>query len=164
MERQRQANRAQKMRDRPDADIRPLEWNDEGEKGADLNEPEQRNLNDIGHKSCLTKRAGAQGSSALFFVFFFFGGAETCGRAERFAVIVERQVAGVQVQRAGGGFLIDNDGDGAAFDAHTESNAAATGESRVRESFQHPLAIISPAHATREPRKSFRDVRVIANA
>ena len=153
MERQRQADRPQEMRDRPQRDERPRERDEEDEKRRRLDDPEHDNRQEF---SCATvrlrrgavrattrsRRGGCRrDASAFFFVLFFFGRAETGGRAECFAVVVERQVAHVERQRAGRRLLVDDHGHRAAFDAFTEGDAAAAGESRVRESLQHPSII-----------------------
>ena len=57
-------------------------------------------------------------------------------------MIEKRQIANVQRQRAARAFLIDDDGDGASFDAIPETDPASAGEPRVRKTFQHPVGII----------------------
>lgn len=57
-------------------------------------------------------------------------------------MIEKRQIANVQGQRAARAFLVDDDGDGASFDAFTKADAAPACEARVCEPFQHPEAII----------------------
>ena len=89
----------------------------------------------------------------VFFVLFFFGRAEPGRRAKRFAVVEYRQVAHVKRQRARGRFLIDDDGDRAPLDALAERDAAATGESRVRESLQHSVFIISRGFPGQAPNR-----------
>ena len=57
-------------------------------------------------------------------------------------MVVERQVADVEHERATRPFVIDNDGDGTSLDAFTESHAATAGEARVSKAFQHRGRII----------------------
>ena len=57
-------------------------------------------------------------------------------------MVEERQIAHVQRQRAARTLLVDDDGHGTSFDTFAETNAAAAGEARVREPFQHPETII----------------------
>jgi hypothetical protein len=52
-------------------------------------------------------------------------------------MIEERQIAHVERQRAAWTFLFDHHRHRAALDAFTESDPAATGETRVREALQH---------------------------
>ena len=85
---------------------------------------------------------------AFFFVLFFFGRAQAGRRAERFAVVEQRQIAHVQRQHAARRLLVDDDGDRTAFDAFAEGDAATAGESCVRESFQHRLRIISRRYSS----------------
>src|SRR3954453_1324520 len=101
-----------------------------------------------------TARRGA-GALTLFLELFFFRRAEARGRTERFAVVEQRQIAHVKRQRARGGLLVDDDGDGTAFDAVAEGDAASAGEPTVREPLQHFRIIISRAPCRRtRPRKS----------
>ena len=57
-------------------------------------------------------------------------------------MIEQRQITDVKRQRAAGAFLIDDHGDRAAFHAVAKADAAAAGQARVSEAFQHPEAII----------------------
>jgi hypothetical protein len=75
--------------------------------------------------------------SAFFLEFFFERRADACGRAERFAVVVERKAGDVERERTGRRLLVDDDGHGTAFDAVTKGETAAAGETRVGESLQH---------------------------
>ena len=76
------------------------------------------------------------------FVFGFFRREQARGGAERLAMIEERKIADVKCQRAAGTFFVDHHRDRAAFDALAKANTATTSEARVREPFQHPVAII----------------------
>ena len=73
----------------------------------------------------------------LFFELFLDRRTEASGRAEGFAVIVERKTGHVDGLRAPGGLVLDDDGDRTAFNAFTERQTAPAGETRVREPFQH---------------------------
>jgi hypothetical protein len=84
----------------------------------------------------------------FLFVLFFFGRAQTRRRAQRLAVVEQRQIAHVERQHAPRRLLVDDDGDRAAFDAFTEGNAAAAGESRVGKAFQHRAQIISRGYSS----------------
>ena len=57
-------------------------------------------------------------------------------------MVVEREVAHVERQRASGALLFDDHRDGAALDAFAKTDPATTGEACVRESLQHPVAMI----------------------
>ena len=57
-------------------------------------------------------------------------------------MVEERQIAHVQRQRAARTLLVDDDRHRTSFDTFAETNAAAAGEARVREPFQHPEVII----------------------
>jgi hypothetical protein len=57
-------------------------------------------------------------------------------------MIEERKIADVKRQRAAGTFFVDHYRDRTAFDALAKANTATTSEARVREPFQHPVAII----------------------
>ena len=74
---------------------------------------------------------------AFFFELFFFRRAETRRWTQRFPVIEQGQIAHVQRKRAGWRFLVNDDGDGTAFDALSERDAAAAGKPGVREPLQH---------------------------
>ena len=52
-------------------------------------------------------------------------------------MIEERKIAHVERQRAAGTFLLDHHRHWTALDAFTESDPAATGETRVREALHH---------------------------
>ena len=93
-----------------------------------------------------TRSSEGAGALPFLFVFFFFGWAQTGRWTQRFAVVVERQVADVQRQHAPWRLLVDDDGDRAAFDAVAERDAASTSEPCVREPFQHQRAIIARPH------------------
>src|SRR4029079_19040382 len=69
-------------------------------------------------------KAGHDVRSAFFFVLFFFGRAQASRRAERFALVEQRQITHVQQQHAARRLLVDNDSDRTAFDAFAEGNAA----------------------------------------
>src|SRR5687768_13773656 len=79
---------------------------------------------------------------SAFFVVFFDRRERTRRRAERFAIVEQGQIAHVQRQRAARALFVDDHGDGAAFHAFAEADAAAAGEARVGEPFQHRVAII----------------------
>jgi hypothetical protein len=57
-------------------------------------------------------------------------------------MIEERKIADVKSQRTARTFFVDDHSDGTAFDAFAKANTATTSEARVREPFQHPVAII----------------------
>src|SRR5687768_7647564 len=80
---------------------------------------------------------------ALFLELLFLGGAKTRRRTQRFAVVVERQVAHVERQRARRRLRVDDHRDRTSLDALAERDAAATGQACVRESLQHSAVIIS---------------------
>ena len=67
----------------------------------------------------------------------FFRRAEAGGRPQSLPVVVHREVAHVQRQRTRGRLLVDDDRDGAAFDALAKRDLTAAGQPRVRESLQH---------------------------
>src|SRR5580704_13791102 len=84
----------------------------------------------------------AVGWSAFFFELFFLGRSKPGGRAERFTVIENRQIAHVQRQDTSRRLLIHDNRHGTALDAVAKHDAAAAGKARVRESLQHLAAII----------------------
>jgi len=71
--------------------------------------------------------------SAFFLEFLFFGGTEPGGRLERIAVVVERKIANVQRQRAGGALFVHDHRHGAPLDTLAKHDAAAAGEPGVRK-------------------------------
>src|SRR5436309_13300511 len=75
---------------------------------------------------------------AFLFELFVFRRAETRRRTQRFPVVEQRQIAHVQRKRAGWRLLVNDDGDGTAFDALSEREAAAAGMAGVSEPLQHP--------------------------
>ena len=75
--------------------------------------------------------------SVLFFELFLDRRTEASGRAERFAVVVQRKSGDMDRLRARGGLLLDDDGHRAAFDAVAKRKAAAAGETRVGKTFEH---------------------------
>ena len=77
-------------------------------------------------------------SLLAFFVVLFDWRQQARWRAQRLAVIEERQVADVKRQRASGRFFLEDDGDRAAFHAFAEPDATSAGKTRVSEAFQHP--------------------------
>src|SRR5436190_16572217 len=96
----------------------------------------------IGSVTAAVLSTPTRGALALFLELFFFRRAEARGRTERFAVVEQRQIAHVKRQRARGGLLVDDHGDGTAFDALAEGDAASAGEPTVREPLQHFRIII----------------------
>src|SRR4030095_11531059 len=57
-------------------------------------------------------------------------------------MIEERQIAHVKRERTARPFRFDHHGDGASFYAFSKTDATPAREPRVRETFQHPGAII----------------------
>src|SRR5439155_17752659 len=83
----------------------------------------------------------------FFFELFFLGRAEPRRGTQRFAIIVERQVADVERKRARWRLLVDDNRNRAAFDALAEGDAAAAGKPCVREPLEHWRDhITSPDH------------------
>src|SRR5215472_11731752 len=68
---------------------------------------------------------------AFFLELFFFRRTKPGGRTQRLAVVVQRQVAHMQLKRACRRLRLDNNGDRAAFDAVAERDNTSAGEPRV---------------------------------
>ena len=88
------------------------------------------------------RRRDSASSGLRLFVFGLFGRGAGASRDE--ALRGDRTAADRERAARGqpGPFLIDDDRDRAAFDAFAEADAAAASEPRVRETLQHPEAII----------------------
>src|SRR5882757_7349402 len=82
-------------------------------------------------------RGRHQGRLAFFFELAFFGWAQPRRGAQGLSVIEEWQVAHVLRHQTGRRFFLDDDRDGATLDAFSKSDAAAAGETSVRESLHH---------------------------
>ena len=92
----------------------------------------------VGREREAEGRAASREQEALgLFVLFFVRRQRPRRRAQRLAVVEERQIADVERQRAPRRLLVDHDRDRAAFDAVAEADAATASQTRVREPFQH---------------------------
>ncbi len=124
----------------------PVGGNDEGEQGRCLDEPEDRLYEAV---SCRGQATGGGRRLPFLFVLFFFRWAKPGRRPQCLAMVVERQIAHVQRERAARRLLVDDDGDRTPFDAFAKSDAAAASEPGVGEPFQHPGFIIAVRHGLR---------------
>jgi hypothetical protein len=85
------------------------------------------------------RRIADLGRLVFFFEVCVEDGTETRRGAQGFATVVQRQILHVERIDAAGRGRVDHNGDGTAGSAFTKGEAAAAGETRVSETFQHRL-------------------------